>query len=265
MSSWMHRLCLRAIVLIVAANAISAFAQTSAAPKSPAKDKKTAQTQAATSAPKKRVVIDLSGFDLLEAKKVEKQAVVAGATRGMPAPVALAPRLAGLYGSTPVFAWRYDGKVEKFEVVVRDDQDNEIFREATKEHVYTYPGSPNLAAGRTYFWTVEITEPALLSSLSEPVGFVVVSDAQRDQIARSLQGHSGDGYEAAKARAQLMVDNRLWYDAVAAYSELIEKFPDRPELPEKRADVYAQLPVTQTLAKQDYAHADALKMKAQNK
>jgi hypothetical protein len=264
MSSLLDRLCRRILVLAMVVNGVVAFSQTSVSPKSNSKqDKKTAQ---ATSAPKKRVVIDLSGFDLLEPKKVEKQTVVAGATRGMPSPAALAPRLARLYGPQPTLSWRYEGRADRFLVILRDDAQNEVFRDETTGRSYTYSVSaPRLEPGRTYFWTVEVSAPFSLSEPSSPVGFVVLSDAQMGPIREKLPKSADDSYADASARAQVMVDNRLWYDAVAAYSDLIGRYPDRPELFEKRAAIYSQLPVTQGLADQDFAKADGLRAQARSK
>src|SRR4051812_30109632 len=142
------------VCALLALLALPIAGQTSPAPSSAGKQ--TSKTPPATTKNRKRVVVDLSGFDLLESKKTQKQAVVAGATRSMPAPVALAPRLARVYSSAPVFAWDFDGKVQDFTFVLRDDQDNEVFRDDVKGRSYAYPATaPKLAAGRTYFWTVE--------------------------------------------------------------------------------------------------------------
>jgi hypothetical protein len=266
MSSLVHRLCRRALVLAIVAYVALAAGQTVPAAQSAPKPGQKPAPPRTTSAPKKRVVIDLSGFDLLEPKKVEKQTVVAGATRGMPSAIALAPRLARLYGQQPTLNWRYDSRADRFMVVFRDDAQNEVFRDETAAKSYTYPASaPRLEPSRTYFWTVEVSAPFSLSEPSTPVGFVVLSDAQTGPIREKLLKSADDSYANALARAQLMVDNRLWYDAVATYSDLIGRYPDRPELFEKRAAIYAQLPVTQGLADRDFAHADSLKIQARSK
>jgi hypothetical protein len=61
----------------------------------PAKSGQAQTKNADAKKPRTRVVTDLSGFDLLEDSKLKKQAGVAAGTRGMPIPVALAPRLGG--------------------------------------------------------------------------------------------------------------------------------------------------------------------------
>ena len=67
------------------------------------------------------------------------------------------------------------------------------------------------------------------------------------------------GVAEAEWQAQVFTERRLWYDAVAAWSALIDRFPDRADLHEKRGQVYDQLPVTQSLADEDYAAAARLR------
>src|SRR5437879_5522007 len=74
---------------------------------------------------RQRVITNLSGFDLLQP---QRRPMVVGATRGLPRPVALAPRLGKLYGTNPIFAWSYEGKSRKFIFVLRDDAQEEIHR-----------------------------------------------------------------------------------------------------------------------------------------
>ena len=65
-------------------------------------------------------------------------------------------------------------------------------------------------------------------------------------------------YTAGLARARLFLRHRVWYDAIAAYTDLIEAYPYRAELYEERGMIYAQLDVTQELAEADFARADEL-------
>ena len=51
-----------------------------------------------------------------------------------------------------------------------------------------------------------------------------------------------------------MLDERIWFDALAAYNTLIEHHP-KPEYYKQRALLYDQLPETQTLADADMAKA----------
>jgi len=209
---------------------------------------------------RKRVVTDLSGFDLLEPSKVRRQTTVVGATRGLPRPVVLAPRLGKLYGSNPQFAWSYEGKAQRFVFVLRNDAQEELFRTEVSGTTYQYPRSaPPLESGRTYFWTVEVASSVMGSIVSAPVGFLVISSSQREEIEKRLtQVSSADPYQAGLARARLLTDYRLWYDALEAYADLIARFPDRAELYEQRGTIYSQLDVTRRLAEQNFTQAEEL-------
>ena len=57
---------------------------------------------------------------------------------------------------------------------------------------------------------------------------------------------------------QVFTDQRLWYDAIGAYTELIAHSPDRAEAYEKRGMIYAQIAATQPLADADFSRADGL-------
>jgi hypothetical protein len=209
---------------------------------------------------RKRVVTDLSGFDLLEPSKLRRQTTVVGATRGLPRPVVLAPRLGKLYGSNPTFAWSYEGKASNFVFILWNDAKEEIFRAEVNGSTYQYPPTATeLKAEKTYFWAVEAAVPIMGSSQSAPVGFIMVSPSQRDEIEKRLrQAASTDPYQAGLARARVFTDYRLWYDAVGAYSDLIARYPDRAELYEQRGTIYSQLDVARTLAEQDFAQAEEL-------
>jgi hypothetical protein len=88
----------------------------------------------------------------------------------------------------------------------------------------------------------------------------VISGTELQEVEQGLSkiGPS-DSYEAGLARAQLFRDHRLWYDALGAYGDLIEKHPDRAGLYEQRSAIYAQLEPTQELAARDAARAREMK------
>lgn len=227
-----------------------------AAPAKPA-DKQPAKNEPEKKAARKRVVTDLSGFDLLGSGK---QPMVAGATRALPRPVALGPRLGKLYGSDLLFVWTYEGEGEKYVFVLEDESEKEIFRADVAATEFRYPkDAPPLVPGMTYFWTTQVSLGILGSVQSTPVGILVVSSEQRAEIGKALsQASSSDPYQQSLARARILTKYRLWYDAVAAYGELIVHFPNRAELYEERGTIYAQLEATKALSQQDFAHADAL-------
>jgi hypothetical protein len=223
-------------------------------PEAPKKD------DAKDKARRKRVVSDLSGFDLLDQGKVRKESMVVGATRGFAPPVLLAPRLGRVYGDRPLLEWSDESKPAGFVVAVTDESQEEIFRAETAQSQWAYPkDAPRLEPGRTYFWTVQASS-GLFTTPAGPAGMLVMARAQREEIDKALAAiAAGDAYEQGRARAKVFTDHRLWYDALAAYSDLIARFPDRPEAYEERATIYAQLEATQARADEDFARAEALK------
>lgn len=209
---------------------------------------------------RKRVVSDLSGFDLLDQGKVKQESMVVGATRGATPPVLLAPRLGRVYGDRPALEWTDESNPSAFVVALTDEAQEELIRAETATSRWVYPAdAPRLEPGRTYFWTVQASS-GLFASPSAPAGLLVVSGAQREEIDRALAAvAAADPYEQGRARARVFTDHRLWYDALAAYGDLIARFPDRPEAYEERAMIYAQLDATQDRADQDFARAETLR------
>jgi Domain of Unknown Function (DUF928) len=222
------------------------------------------RTSAPTNNKRARVVTNLSGFDLLEDKKLSSETIVVGATRDKSPPVALAPRLGKLYGANPTFSWSYDGVATKFVFVLSDDAQSEVFRAEVNGTQVRYPaGAPALQPGKIYFWTVITPGGPLVSTSSAPSGVSVVSAVQRKEIETKLAQFPGNSYEDGMARAQVLTDYRLWYDVLAAFTEMIERYPDRAELFERRATIYAQLPSTRALAESDFSRAEKAQIEKQ--
>jgi Tfp pilus assembly protein PilF len=48
------------------------------------------------------------------------------------------------------------------------------------------------------------------------------------------------------------MDNRVWYDAVAAYSDVLAAAPNDQDARAARAEIYDQLAVTKPLAEADW-------------
>jgi hypothetical protein len=243
--------------------ALCTNAQTSPQPQTPPSKK--AAPPSSSSAPKKRqrVVPNWAGFDLLEKKGATSTPVtpgVVGATRGLPQAVALAPRLGKVYGLNPVFAWSFAGKASRFVLTLTDLNQTELFRQEVTGTQFQYPaGAAPLESGKTYFWTVQSPLGALGATTSAPAGFVIIAAAQRDEIDKALaQIAATDPYERDLARARVFTDHRLWYDAIAAYSDLIDRFPGRAELYEQRGQIYAQTQTTKTLSERDFTRADEI-------
>ena len=236
-------------------------------PPPPPKPPESTEKDAAKTPPKKRLVADLSGFEMSDPNRTRKQRAMLGATRGGPSrlPLLLAPDLAKFYGSSPLLAWLYPGRTEGFEIVLRDDDDNEILRQQVSTAEFRLKDA-RLQPGKTYYWSVRSFPPLVESRFSQAAGFVVVLDSERQQIEKELAAIApADSYPAGTARARVLVNHRLWYDAIGAYSDLIKQFPDRAELYEERGTVYAQIEVTKAQADADFAHADELQTKKPGK
>jgi len=255
-----------ALAITVAASsyavvADSAGPQTTTNPPSqePAQPSKadTKKTDNGKKTPRKRVVSDLSGFDLLGSGK---QTTVVGATRSATRPAALAPHLGRVYDLTPVFSWSNATESDNLLFLLEDEARREVFQKEVRGSSFRYPAdAPPLEPGKTYFWSVAISLGALGSVQSDRVGFLVLSPAERKEVEKQfVQLSSADAYHQALDRAQVLTQYRLWYDAVDAYSDLIVRFPDRAELYEQRGMIYAQLEGTRPLAEEDFARADSL-------
>lgn len=228
-----------------------------AAAEPPPSPKPTASPEPAPTG-RRRVVTDLSGFELLDEARLKDKPMVAGATRvlGLRPPVILAPLLGKLYRTDPVFAWRHEGT--RFVFTLFDESGDELYGAEVEGRSFTWPpGHKRLADGTTYLWSVKAAQPE--AAPSSTAGVVVVTPEERARIDAALSAvKDADPYRAALRRAQVFVDARVWYDALAACDALVARFPDRPEAWERRATLFAQIPALQDAADADFARADAL-------
>jgi hypothetical protein len=232
------------------------------APDKPAQDAaaQPRKIDAGTTKPaRKKLVADLSGFELLKPGNAAASPTVVGGTRGAAAPDALAPRLGKFYGAGALFAWSNPSEAREFTFVITDDQDAEVFRTKVHGTNFVYPsGAPQLLPGKIYSWSVA-SSGLLGGDPSDPVEFTVVSTKEREEIEKALATlPKGDEMQAGLARAQVLTDHRLWYDTLGAYSDLIGKWPAKAELYEKRGAIYSQLEITKPLAERNFAESDKL-------
>src|SRR5437660_1038794 len=180
---------------------------------------------------RKKLVADLSGFELLKSGNFANSQTVVGATRGGAAPDALAPRLGKFYGPGAFFSWSNPSGASDFTFAITDDQDSQVFRTRVHGTNFVYPSAaPELQPGRIYSWRVG-SSGSLSGDPSDPVEFTVVSVTERQEIERAIAAiPKGDDWQTGSARAQVLTDHRLWYDALGAYCALIARWPDRAEL-----------------------------------
>jgi hypothetical protein len=208
---------------------------------------------------RKKLVANLSGFELLKSGNASNSQTVVGATRGGAAPDALAPRLGKFYGPGAFFSWSNPSGASDFTFVITDDQDSQIFRTRVHGTNFVYPpAAPELQPGRIYSW--KVASSGLLGGVpSDPVEFTVVSTAERQEIDKAIAAiPKGDDWRAGLARAQVLTDHRLWYDALGAYCDLITRWPDRAELFERRGTIYSQIEITKPLAEMNFAENEKL-------
>lgn len=195
--------------------------------------------------PPARVRTRLDGFDL-SAKSGKSPNQVGGASRDIGSPKLFAPQLGKSFTTTPHFEWataETDAKVT-FKLSGADGQT--VYQTATTAGQLTYPAdAPALTPGSTYQWTI-VPENDILGGAPAPVAFMVVSGAERDQIANELKSAND------RSKVDVFVKHRLWYDAIQGYSELIDRMPGDESARAGRAQLYDQLPVTASLADADW-------------
>lgn len=209
---------------------------------------------------RQRVITDLSGFDLLDSTRVDRQRIVVGATRGSDDPIPMAPRLGMAFSPTPRMAWDFWRRAGGFTVTVWNEYEEQVYRAEVTHNTFDYPAdAPVLEPGSFYYWTVSASMTLMAGGTSDPVGILIMPPPQRDRVQTELDRvDDSDPYEAGLARARIFTRHRVWYDAVAEYTDLIEAYPDKAELYEERGMIYAQLDATQGLAEADFERADEL-------
>jgi hypothetical protein len=219
----------------------------------------TTQNQKTADKPKRKLDADLSGFDVSDDKSGKKVSTMLGGSRSAAVPSAtlLAPRRAKFYGASADFLWSFTGHTEGYVLLITDEDETQIVRQQLKAPPYRFDAPVDkLQPGETYFWRVQVLPNTLAS---EPLEFVVVSADERQAIDKAIAAvPAGDPYQAGLARARILTDHRLWFDALGAYNELIAKYPDRAELYQDRGAIYAQIPVTKPLSDADLARAAQL-------
>jgi hypothetical protein len=212
---------------------------------------------------RKKLDADLSGFDLSDDKS-KKVSTMFGGSRGVAFPSATlyAPQLGKLYGGAALFEWASAGHNEGYVLLITDEDETQIVKQPVKESHYRLPFlAGKLQPGAAYYWRVQVL-PSTIAG--EPLEIRMVSAVERKHIDKELAAATGsDNYQIALARAQVYRKHRLWFDAIGAYTGLIEQFPERGELYEQRGAIYSQIDATAKLGEADAARAAALANSAQ--
>ena len=202
----------------------------------------------------RRVKTKVDGFDLAPDKASANQ--IGGASRGEGAKTLLvAPHKARVYTLRPSFAWKGDPSAT-YKLRIQDTMGTFSWDREVTGTSMAYPAdAPPLTPGTTYLWKVAPDSP-LLGPPPPASIIVVVSGTDRAQIDDGLAQIQGSGSEADAARAKYLYDQRLWYDALMAYSDLIAKDPGQADFYKMRGTLYDQVPAAEQLADADFAHVN---------
>jgi Domain of Unknown Function (DUF928) len=237
-------------------------------PKRPAVESKEQQTQPKpdpkstapdpATKPKRKVLdADLSGFDLSDKKSDKKVTTLLGGSRtaAIPSAILLAPKKAKFLGQSAEFNWSFAGHNEGYVLIITDEDETQLVHQQLKETHYRLDTSAvKFQPGQTYYWRVQVLPNPLAS---EPLEFEVISTEEQQAIFKAIAAiPTTDHYQSAAAKAQILTDHRLWFDALGAYDDAIAKYPNHRDLYEARAAIYAQIPATKSLAESDAARAE---------
>ena len=207
--------------------------------------------------PKRKVLdADLSGFDISDNKSDKKVTTMLGGSRtaAIPSAILLAPQRAKLLGQSAEFNWSFAGHNEGYVLIITDEDETQLLRQPLKETHYRLDApATRFQPGQTYYWRVQVLPNPLAS---EPLEFEVIPAEEQRAISKAIAAiPSTDPYQSALAKARILTDHRLWFDAIGAYDDVIAKYPDRSELYEQRGAIYAQVPAAKPLSEADFARA----------
>jgi hypothetical protein len=200
----------------------------------------------------RRVKNKLDGFDLAPDKASANQ--IGGASRGEGTKTLLyAPHKARVYTLRPNFAWKGD-PASTYRFKIQDTLGTFSWDREVTGAALVYPAdAPPLTPGSTYLWRVEPESP-LLGPPPPAAIIVVLGGTDRAQIDAGLG--QIQGADSDTARAKYFFDQRLWYDSVMAYSDLIAKNPSQALLYQMRGTLYDQVADAELLADADFAHVN---------
>lgn len=210
---------------------------------------------------RRAVVSHLEGFELAAKSSVNEEAIRLGAIRAiiMKRLVALAPELGRSASTTPTFFWRMGIRYSRVKFILADDN-GIVFQAPVSGISFTYPKqAPALIRGKTYSWHLEAPLNDVDRLKSDAVKFQVLDAGQAATLEAKLQAvQDVDALTLGVFRAQVFMDERLWYDALDAWTKLIAKHPDNAELLRQRATLYAAIPVTEPESKADLKKAESV-------
>ncbi len=132
-------------------------------------------------------------------------------------------------------------------------QENVVYTSKVTGGKFTYPAdAPALKPSETYVWSVTPENDMMGGAASASV--LIIGGKNRQAVDDALAAAKVTAGEPSEEAAKIYVQNRLWFDAVAEYSSLIERHPEITKYYQERSAVYDQLQETH-----DLADADAVK------
>ena len=209
--------------------------------------------------PVKRVRVDLTGFELGKAPPPKSSTQIGGGTRSTGGETTLlAPVIGRCYSATPSLAWTHTAQVQAFEVRLFDQAGTLVHRMPVSGRQAVLPADHQLEPGSTLQWSAQ-PQAAMLGGPSAKSTIKRLSAAELAEVSQQLNAAGPGAADPMEWSARVFTDRRLWYDAISAWSDLIQRFPNRADLRERRGEVYDQLPATQSLADDDFAAAEKLR------
>jgi hypothetical protein len=228
----------------------------SRAQQQPKPDPKSSTPDPTAKSKRKSLDADLAGFDISDPKSDKKVTTMLGGSRtaAIPSAILLAPRRAKFLGQSATFDWSFAGHNEGYVLIITDEDETQLLHQQLKEtHYRLDPAATKFQPGQIYYWRVQVLPNPLAS---EPLEFEVISAEEQQAIAKAIAAiPPTDPYQSALAKAQILTDHRLWFDALGAYDDLIAKYPDHIALYDQRGAIYAQIPITKPLAEADFSRA----------
>ncbi len=198
--------------------------------------------------------VKLEGFDIApKSGKAPNQ--IGGASRGIGGITLYAPRMGKAYTLTPTFYWSSDDPTLEytFKISAMSTEQSPLYTAKVTGGHFTYPaGAPPLEPGETYVWSVQPVIDMLGGPASASI--VIAGGSERAGLTAQLDMAKDPAEKPSPAEAKIMLDARMWFDALEAYNTLIERHP-KAEFYKQRALLYDQLPETQALADADMAKA----------
>jgi hypothetical protein len=197
-----------------------------------------------------RVRAKLDGFDIAPTSgKAPNQ--IGGASRDLGVLTLYAPKLGKAYSLTPTFYWSGDDTSEyTFKLAALSTQESVLYVKKVTGGKFTYPAdAPALKPSETYIWSVQ-PENDLMGGVAS-ASVLIVGGGNRTTVENALAAVKTPAGEPSAEAAKIYVDNRLWFDAIAEYSSLIERHPEVTKYYQERSAIYDQLPATRDLADAD--------------